>query len=287
MTTASAPAASVRTAASISRAVSTGTARTPAGTSSPDVVTRTTSAPRAAATRASAYPCLPDERLPRKRTGSSGSRVPPAVTTTRRPVSAPEARRRSSSRTQTAKRSSGSGRRPGPESRPVSRPVAGGTTCTPRSPSVATLAWVAGCSHISVCMAGAMTTGQRAVSRTLVSRSSAWPVAARASRSAVAGATTTRSASRPIRTCGTSVMPDHTSVWTGLPDRADQVASPTKWRAEAVGTTVTSWPASVSSRRSEQALYAAMPPATPRTTFTSVSPRRASRGWARRSAGPR
>ena len=44
-----------------------------------------TSAPRAAATRARAHPCLPDERLPRKRTGSSGSRVPPALITTRRP----------------------------------------------------------------------------------------------------------------------------------------------------------------------------------------------------------
>ena len=58
---------------------------------------------------------------------------------------------------------------------PVSRPDAGGTTCTPRSVSVATLAWVAGCSHISVCIAGANTTGQRAVSRVLVSRSSARP----------------------------------------------------------------------------------------------------------------
>ena len=101
-------------------------------------------------------------------------------------------------------------------------------TCTPRARSVATLAWVAGCSHISVCMAGAMTTGQRAVSSVLVSRSSARPCAARASRSAVAGATTTRSACWPRRTCGTSWTSVHTSVATGLPDRADQVGAPTK-----------------------------------------------------------
>ncbi len=125
---------------------------------------------------------------------------------------------------------------------------------TPRSLSVATFACVAGWSHISVCIAGAITTGHRAVSSTVVSRSFAWPVAARANRSAVAGATTTRSASWPIRTCGTDVMSDQTSVCTGLPDNADQVAAPTKFRAAAVGTTVTSCPASVSSRSSEQAL---------------------------------
>ena len=68
--------------------------------------------------------------------------------------------------------------------------------------NVATLACVAGCSHISVCIAGAKTTGHRAVSNVAVSsvavnRSSARPATARASRSAVAGATTTRSASWP------------------------------------------------------------------------------------------
>src|SRR5690349_14117211 len=205
-----------------------------------------------------------------KRTGSISSLVPPALTTTRRPCrsGAIPAAPLASTRTAVCHSSAGSGRRPGPLSAPVSRPDAGSSTRQPRSVSVATLAWVAGCSHISVCMAGAMTTGQRAVSSTLVSRSSAWPVAARARRSAVAGATTTRSACWPIRACGTSVMSLHTSVCTGLPDSADQVAAPTKCRADAVGTTVTSWPPSVSSRRSEQDLYAAMPPANPRTTLT-------------------
>ena len=46
-------------------------------------------APRARASAASATPIRPDERLPRKRTASSGSRVPPAVTRTRLPASEP------------------------------------------------------------------------------------------------------------------------------------------------------------------------------------------------------
>ena len=39
----------------------------------------------ALAAQAMAVPCLPEERLPMNRTGSMGSRVPPAVTSTRRP----------------------------------------------------------------------------------------------------------------------------------------------------------------------------------------------------------
>ncbi|CAM5486094.1 hypothetical protein STANM309S_04797 [Streptomyces tanashiensis] len=103
-------------------------------------------------------------------------------------------------------------------------------------------------------MAGAKTTGQRAVSSVLVSRSSARPWAALASMSAVAGATTTRSAAWPIRTWGTSWTESHTSVETGLPESADQVAAPTKCSAESVGTTRTSWPDSVSLRSSSHAL---------------------------------
>ena len=107
-----------------------------------------------------------------------------------------EARRaRAAGRARCRRRSAG--RRPGPaRERPAPR-------------SVATLARVAGCSHISVCMAGANTTGQRAVSSTAVSRSSDIPAAARAIRSAVAGATMTRSASWPSRTCGTSCTSSH------------------------------------------------------------------------------
>ena len=70
----------------------------------------------------------------------------------------------------------------------------------------------------------------------------------------MAGATTTRSAPCPMRTWGTSCTEVHTSVATGLPDRADHVGAPTKWSAAAVGTTVTSWPFSVKSRSSDAAL---------------------------------
>ena len=192
--------------------------------------------------------------------------MPPAETTTWRPArSWPAAPRGQRSR---QRRRSRPARAAGPcrVSAPVSRPSAGSRTSTPRSRSVATLARVAACSHISVCIAGARTTGHRAVSSVLVSRSSARPCAALAIRSAVAGATTTRSADWPIRTCGTSCTSSHTSAETGLPDSAAHVGAPTNLRAAAVGTTVTSWPDSVRRRSSSQALYAAMPPETPRTT---------------------
>ena len=64
---------------------------------------------------------------------------------------------------------------PGRSRRRSAAPDGGSITCTPRRRRVATLARVAGCSHISVCIAGASTTGQRAVSRVAVSRSSARP----------------------------------------------------------------------------------------------------------------
>ena len=207
--------------------------------------TRSTSAPRSTAARARAQPIRPEERLPRNRTGSRCSRVPPALTTTRRPARSRAAARCTiegsvSTAVATAASSAGSGRRPGPVSGPVSRPESGSTTMQPRDRSVSTLARVAACSHISVCIAGAKTTGQWAVSRVEVSRSSARPVAARASRSAVAGATITRSACWPSRTCGTWCTSSKTDVCTGLPDRAAQVAAPTNSSAAAVGITVTS-----------------------------------------------
>ena len=156
--------------------------------------------------------------MPRNRTGSSGSRVPPAVTTH---VPAGAGRRRARRRRGPARRPRpedlrGSGSRPGPVSAPVSRPDAGSSTSAPRPRSVATLSWVAGCCHISVCMAGANSTGQRAVSRVAVSRSSARPAAARASRSAVAGATTTRSAGGRAGRAAPRAASSQTSVGTGL-----------------------------------------------------------------------
>ena len=58
---------------------------TPVGGSRCEVVMRVTAAPRAAAAAATAWPMRPDERFPRKRTSSSGSRVPPALTSKRTP----------------------------------------------------------------------------------------------------------------------------------------------------------------------------------------------------------
>ena len=68
-------------------------------------------------------------------------------------------------------------------------------------------AWVAGCRHISVCMAGAMTSGASLASTVLPSRSSARPVASFAIEFAVAGAITMRSAAWPMATCRTSATP--------------------------------------------------------------------------------
>ena len=95
ITTASASAAAATTASRSSAVVSTRTTFTPAGSArSTLAATRVTWAPRAAAVRASATPWRPEERLPRKRTGSRYSRVPPAETTTWRPRRSSLGRRR-------------------------------------------------------------------------------------------------------------------------------------------------------------------------------------------------
>ena len=97
---------------------------TPAGSGRVTLAATTvTSAPRATAVRASAYPCVPVDQLPMNRTGLISSLVPPAETTTRRPFrscGAPASRW-----TATAKISAGSGSRPGPLSVPV-QPADGG-----------------------------------------------------------------------------------------------------------------------------------------------------------------
>ena len=89
MTTTSAPAARSMTASCISGRGLHATRSTPAGTGSEVVVTNVTRAPRPWASSARAWPCLPEDRLPRNRTGSRGSRVPPAVTSTCRPSRSP------------------------------------------------------------------------------------------------------------------------------------------------------------------------------------------------------
>ncbi len=71
----------------------------------------------------------------------------------------------------------GSASRPEPESPPARRPSSGGTTVTPRAAEDLRLCCTAGCSHISVCMAGHTTTGPAVATRVVVSRSSANPPA--------------------------------------------------------------------------------------------------------------
>jgi len=161
-------------------------------------ITAVTVAPRAIAVRARAKPWRPLLLLPRKRTSSQGSCVPPMLMTTCRPCRSERATRPLLAMASVVRAASaiarGSGSRPAPESEPVSRPSAGSRTTAPRSRSKRTFAWVAGCTHISVCMAGAITTRPRVVNNTLVSKSLAIPCDARARKSAVAGATITRSA---------------------------------------------------------------------------------------------
>ncbi len=172
MTATSTPAARSQTASAISWAVSTVISAARGGAGRLEVETSVTSAPRAAASAAIAYPIFPEERLPMKRTGSIGSRVPPAVTSTFQPSSG-----RARSRAAASTISAGSAIRPTPSSPPASAPVSGPMRCAPRLSSAAMLCLVAGCSHISVCIAGANSTGASVASKVADSKSGASPLA--------------------------------------------------------------------------------------------------------------
>ncbi len=79
------------TASYISPAELTQTRSTPKGASRwVGPLTRTTRAPASAAASATAYPIFPELKLLMKRTGSSASRVAPAVTMTLNPLSLSE-----------------------------------------------------------------------------------------------------------------------------------------------------------------------------------------------------
>ena len=269
-----------RTAASSSAVVSTFTSSTPAGGG---IVTfaarRVTSAPRLAASSASARPMRPDDRFPMKRTESIGSRVPPAVTRTFRPSSErglywpPD-----STSSITPRISAGSASLPTPHSPfDASRPVPGSTTRAPRERSSSRFAWVAGCSYMRLFIAGATTSGATFASAALVSRLSASPVASFASVLAEAGATTNTSARATSSRWEIGLWSDagspgnapragsasNSSTSTGAPVTPSNVARPTKFRLAGVWMTRTEWPAPVASRTSSTALYAAIPPLTP------------------------
>ncbi|MGC0370201.1 hypothetical protein RKD05_002453 [Microbacterium sp. SLBN-111] len=116
------------------------------------------------------------------------------------------------------------------------------------------LCTVAGCRHISVCIAGATTTGAVVARRVVPSRSAASPAVIDARVFAVAGATMTRSADCPSDTCRTRATSSCTEVVTGLRLIASHVGSPTNRSASSVGTTCTSCPAFTSSRTSPTVL---------------------------------
>ena len=198
-----------------------------------------TSAPRAAASSASAKPMRPELRLPTKRTESIGSRVPPAVTSTFSPSQGrPPAGTTAST---AASSSAGSARRPMPHScLEPSAPVPGSTTITPRSRRSARLACVAACSYMWLFIAGATSTGQVAASAAEVSRLSARPWASLAIVLAVAGAIRKASALRTSSRwlsgscCGAGWSGNapragsrsNSSVRTGAPVRAANDAAP-------------------------------------------------------------
>ena len=90
----------------------------------------------------------------------------------------------------------GSGSRPGPNSPHAIGPSSGSRTVIPSARSCATLRIVAACCHMRTFIAGTTITGLSVASSSVVARSSAMPAAIFASRSAVAGQTSTRSAAR-------------------------------------------------------------------------------------------
>ena len=123
-----------------------------------------------------------------KRTGSIGSRVPPAETRTRRPSQGPLGPGAAASIASSSRR--GSGRRPTPCSpREASAPSSGSITVTPRSRSAAMLAWVAASRYMRSFIAGATSRGAAQARKEVVTIESAIPAASLAMVLAEAGAT--------------------------------------------------------------------------------------------------
>ena len=75
-----------------------------------------------------------------------------------------------------------------------------------------------------------------------------------------------RSALWPSRVCGIGSGPSNSDVRAGSDASAENVSAPTKRCASSVSTGATCTPASTSRRQTSTALYAAIPPQTPRTT---------------------
>ena len=119
---------------------------------------------------------------------------------------------------------------------------------------MATAAWVAGCSHISVCIAGATTVGTVRQVKAEVTRSSAMPAANLAITLVVAGAMIATSAHRATSTCTMRCTSVKVSVWAGRPVSAANWSGCTNRVAPPVMMTWTSAPAFFRPRASEAAL---------------------------------
>ena len=150
------------------------------------------------------------------RTGSMASRVPPAVTSTRRPRRSPSRLARKPS--MKALMSSGSGSRPDPLIPQARWPAALGMMVIPSWRRVARFRTTAGFSSMLVFMAG----------HTILGRSQA-----------------ITSHQRPMATCSTlnSAFPAHRSVATGLPLISLNSRGETRWVAASVMITRTWAPA--------------------------------------------
>ena len=220
------------------------TRSTGGGARSTDPCTSVTFAPISTAARASAKPILPEDLFEIYLTSSISSSVRPAVTSTRTPESSSGAKEARIASTI----SSGSAIRPGPVSPHARSPSPGSIIRRPSRSSIDRLRPTAGFSHIPAFMAGANRTGQRAAASTVPARSSAAPWAAFERISAVAGATTTRSAQDASSTCSTpgSFLGAKRSHDTGLPERTSNVSGVTNSVAASLMTTRTRAP----SRRS-------------------------------------
>ena len=199
------------------------------------------------------------------RTGSIGSSVGPAVTSTRLPASTLGWNRASTSSAICC----ASSMRPMPVSPQAWSPAAGPANAMPSSRSARTLRCVAGLSHISTFIAGASISGQRRARASAESRSSARPCASLAMKSADAGAIKIRSRSRDSSMCPmlSGTRGSHRSVHTAWPESACIVTGVTKRVAASVMATRRSTPALTRMRASSAHLKAAIPPVMPRRTL--------------------
>jgi hypothetical protein len=240
------------TALRISSAVVTGHNSTPAGgVRAVGPETSRTSAPRACAASASAYPIFPEDRLEMNRTGSMASCVGPAEMSRRRPD---QSRRGWSVAWSTERIRASSASRPCPERPEASGPSSGSTMTAPRVRSVATCSTTVGCCHISPSMAGAKITGHCVVRSMVERRSSASPSAALARQLAVAGAIRIACACSGRERCSISWWASKRSVATWEPDNTSKVSGVTNRQAPAVMTTFTVAPSRRSRRKSPTAL---------------------------------